>query len=113
MWEQLGALTSVLDFECLESPKLPYLGSAPTSLNIPGNLPSTMMSVLVGLEPRLMPVVETSHNRMRILSVPSHLLAGGVACSQICMINSPVPGEHLENQSRHSKAFSTAGLVEG
>ena len=35
------------------------------------------------------------------------LLAGSGACSQICMLNSPVPGEHLENQSRHSKGIST------
>ena len=39
--------------------------------------------------------------------VPSHLLAGGVACSQICMINSPVPGEHLENNQGIQRQFST------
>ena len=36
--------------------RLPYLGSTPTSLIIVGKLPSTTMSVLVGLEPVLLPV---------------------------------------------------------
>ena len=38
---------------------------------------------------------------------------GGVACSQICMINSPVPGEHLEDNQgiqRHFQQKNCAGV---
>ena len=45
--------------------------------------------------------------------IPSLLLAGGVACSQICMINRHVRGEHLRNQAIiliQRPAFSTSTL---